>query len=162
YQTAFPFSGMPLTEDTYQHDGTTLVSHASFVNIKTDLDTTAGNQRAFVFTQSANAQSYEVGGTKNGLLISTVTTNNSYDNYGNVNSVTVTGAGMGGRTTLTNWGTTGQFPATTTNPLTQTTQFGYDFNIGALTSSTDPNGIATTWHYDTFGRKTREDRADGT
>jgi RHS repeat-associated protein len=91
-----------------------------------------------------------------------VTTALGYDGFGNLNSQTVTGIGMSGRTTTTGWGTTGQFPHTVTNPLSQTTTNGWDFALGVQTSQTDPNGIAVSWQYDGFGRKTRETRADGT
>jgi len=48
-----------------------------------------------------------------------VTTSYLFDAFGNVNSQTVTGIGMAGRTTLISWGTTGQFPTQITNPLVQ-------------------------------------------
>ena len=34
-------------------------------------------------------------------------------------------------------------------------------NFGLPTSHTGPNGLTTTWSYDTFGRVTRETRPDG-
>jgi YD repeat-containing protein len=87
-----------------------------------------------------------------------------YDGFGNVSDVTVTGAGMAARNTHTDWGTTGQFPQSVRNPLSQTTQYGYDFGLGVTTSAQDPNGVSTSlqWQYDGFGRKTREIRPDGT
>jgi RHS repeat-associated protein len=91
-----------------------------------------------------------------------VTTALGYDSFGNVNSRTVTGVGMSGRTTQTNWGTTRQLPVSVTNALSQTTQIGWDYTLGIPTSETDPNGIAVSWQYDNFGRRTRENRADST
>lgn len=86
-----------------------------------------------------------------------------YDAFGNVNSDTVTGTGMSARLTSTNWGTTGQFPASVTDPSGATTQFGYNFSYGKKSSQTDPNGLITSWQYtDGFGRKTQEARPDGT
>ena len=61
-----------------------------------------------------------------------------YDLFGNVNSDKITGVNMTARTTLTDWGTTGQFPKTITNPLSQPTQYGYNFDLGFRTSITDP------------------------
>ena len=46
-----------------------------------------------------------------------VTRGIGYDGFGNVNSETLTGVGMAARTTSTNWGSTGQFPMSVTNPL---------------------------------------------
>jgi len=69
---------------------------------------------------------------------------------------------MSGRTTTVNWGSTGQFPISITNTLSQTTQKGWDYALGVPTSETDPNGIQIDWQYDAFGRRTREDRPDGT
>src|SRR6185436_6591755 len=76
--------------DVFQHDGATVVSHAVYDNRKTDLDTIAGNQRAFVFTQSDITQNYEVGGAKNGQLIETTTTTRTYDTLGNATRVQTT------------------------------------------------------------------------
>ncbi|MGH3803309.1 MAG: hypothetical protein ACRDTD_24900, partial [Pseudonocardiaceae bacterium] len=261
YQTGpFPLSGAVDYEDIYQSNGTTLVSHADYTNTSTTLDGTANNQRYFVAITASSVVEREVGGTKNGQIITTTNTSSIYDSYGNpttlattrtdndstspyvglswgsttastiapstgsnwclglptqvavtntapgvsaitrtvtvtpdyvkcratqkvieplsgtyavteaygfdgfgnTNSVAVTGASMAARTTLTNWGTTGQFPTTVTNPLSQSATNGYDLNLGLLTSTTDPNGIAISWQYDTFGRKFRENRPDGT
>jgi YD repeat-containing protein len=46
--------------------------------------------------------------------------------------------------------------------LSQVTQTNYDPNSGNLLSVTDPNGIATSWQYDPFQRKSQENRPDGT
>jgi RHS repeat-associated protein len=85
-----------------------------------------------------------------------------YDAFGNINSQTVTGVGMTARTTSANWGTTGQFPTTVTNALNQVTQNGFDPNTGLLLSSIDPNGVTTSWQYDSFSRRTKQVNPDGT
>jgi RHS repeat-associated protein len=85
-----------------------------------------------------------------------------FDPFGNVDSVSVTGAGMATRTTTIDWGTTGRFPVTITNPLSQATTRAYDYDLGVQTSETDPNGLTVSWGYDDFGRKTSESRPDGT
>ena len=91
-----------------------------------------------------------------------VTRDIGYDSWGNVNADTVTGIGMSARATTASWGATGRFLSSTTNALSQTTTYAWDALIGTLTSVTDPNGIATSYVYDVFGRRTREDRPDGT
>jgi RHS repeat-associated protein len=85
-----------------------------------------------------------------------------FDSFGNINSDAVTGIGMTARTTLTDWGTTGQFPKTLTNALGQPTSRGYNYDLGVQTSETDPNGIQTSWQPDNFGRRALETRPDGT
>lgn len=91
-----------------------------------------------------------------------VTTALGYDSFGNVNSQSVTGAGMSARTTSANFGASGQFPASVTNALGQTSYFGWDAAKGVKTSETDPNSITTSWVFDHFGRRTHENRPDGT
>jgi len=85
-----------------------------------------------------------------------------YDNFGNKTSVTVSGTGVVSRTTTTTYDAQGQFPVTITNALGQSETRAYDPKFGVMTSLTGPNGLTTTWGYDDFGRKIREDRADGT
>jgi YD repeat-containing protein len=58
--------------------------------------------------------------------------------------------------------TLGQFATSATNALSQSESWQYDTRFGLPTSHTGPNGLTTTWTYDTFGRKTLEVRADGT
>ena len=91
-----------------------------------------------------------------------VTTALGYDSFGNVNSQSVTGVGMAARATGVYWGSTGQFPVTITNALSQVTQQGWDYALGVQTSETDPNGIQVSRQYDAFARLSREDRPDGT
>jgi RHS repeat-associated protein len=99
-----------------------------------------------------------------------VDTKYGYDpSFGTLTSLIVTGASMPARTTTTVWGTTGQFPISTTNPmypagnpLAQTTHFNFDPVTGKLFSVQDPNGITTSWLYDSFGRMIKETRPDQT
>ena len=56
----------------------------------------------------------------------------------------------------------GQYPTSTTNALNQSETKQYDNRFAAVTKLTGPNGLSTQWQYDSFGRKTKEIRADGT
>jgi RHS repeat-associated protein len=95
-----------------------------------------------------------------------VTESLDYDRFGNVDSDTITGAGMSPRQTFLNWtssaATTGQFVMSRTDAAGATTQFDYNFNFGLPGSMTDPNYQKTSWVYDSFGRLFQETRPDGT
>ena len=99
-----------------------------------------------------------------------VTTVIGYDDFGNVETTTVTGkkpdgSNMEARTNTTSYGdasTTGQFPLSVTNALEQTSHIGWNYTLGLPTSRTDLNGLYTTWNYDAFGRRNFEGHPDGT
>jgi len=86
----------------------------------------------------------------------------SYDSFGNPSSQQVTGINMTARTSSINWGTSGQFPTSVTNALSQVSYPTYDPNTGKLLSFKNPNAIVTSWQYDTFARKIKEIRPDST
>ncbi|MBW8365837.1 MAG: hypothetical protein K0M39_14910 [Rhizobium sp.] len=91
----------------------------------------------------------------------------TYDAFGNRTSVTVSSPATGTpaiatRATTTTWDADGQFPLTAANALGHTETKVFDSRFGVVTSLTGPNNLTTTWQYDGFGRKTRENRADGT
>ena len=66
------------------------------------------------------------------------------------------------RTHTDNYGADGRFVLSSSNTLNHTESKTYDARFGTLTSLTGPNGLTTTWQNDSFGRKTRETRSDGT
>ncbi len=108
-----------------------------------------------------------------------LTTTYGYDSYGNTASVTVSG-GMTGTSLVPSRTTINSYVATATNPtpgrfatsttvangtaLSQTESREFDNRFGGMTKLIGPNGaaLATTWQYDSFGRKFNENRADGT
>lgn len=96
----------------------------------------------------------------------TQTTTYEYDGFGNQTQVTVSGSSTSGssqsRTTTTRYTSDGRFISTITNALGHAETHSYDDRFGELTRLVGPNGLTTQWTYDGFGRKLREDRADGT
>jgi len=93
----------------------------------------------------------------------------TYDAYGNKTSATTANcAGASGdtliesRTSSSGFDAQGRFPTTSTNALNHSESKTYDARFGAVASLTGPNGLATAWTYDGFGRKESETRADGT
>jgi RHS repeat-associated protein len=94
-----------------------------------------------------------------------VTRDYRYDSVGNIDRVTetpATGQGQVARVTSLGYGTTGQFLRTVTDAKSFVTQLEWDATKAVLTKLTDPNGLITQWEYDTFGRRTKETRPDGT
>lgn len=65
------------------------------------------------------------------------------------------------RTSQVTYDSRGQFPTGATNGLGHAETRAFDARFGAVTSLTDPNGIAAQWEYDAYGRKTLEIRPDG-
>jgi RHS repeat-associated protein len=139
-----------LSTSQVQYTASTTPASASVTTTQTFTPNTSGCNYTQIVTQSNSGASYAV------------TEALAYDAFGNVNSDTVTGANMTGRLTTANWGTTGQFSMSVTDPTSATTQFNYNFNYGERSSATDPNGLTTSWQYDGFGRKSQETRPDGT
>jgi RHS repeat-associated protein len=56
----------------------------------------------------------------------------------------------------------GLFATTSTNAESHSETRVYDVKFGGITSLTGPNGLTTTWAYDSLGRSTTETRADNT
>ena len=94
----------------------------------------------------------------------------TFDAFGNVATDTVTGANMpsspASRLTINNWGVSGQFLNSQTDPSNATTSWTYtsasSLAFGVPDSAVDANNLTTSWEYDAFGRKVFETRPDGT
>ena len=91
-----------------------------------------------------------------------VTTDISYDTYGNVAYSTSTAAGQALRMTSYSWPSSGRFLQSVTNAEGHRTSMAWDSVQAVRTSETDPNGLVTQWQYDAFQRPVRELRPDGT
>ncbi|WP_246741468.1 RHS repeat-associated core domain-containing protein [Bradyrhizobium aeschynomenes] len=85
-----------------------------------------------------------------------------YDAFGHKQLVTVSGADIAGRSSTSAYDARGQFATSNSNALGQSESFQYDPRFGQPISHTGPNGLTTTWSYDSFGRKIQETRPDGT
>lgn len=94
-------------------------------------------------------------------IFNSLFTTNEYDVFGNKNKVTLSGAYVTPRVTTTDFDTRGQLPVKTTNAVGHEEAYVYDARFGVRISLTGPNGFTTSWQYDGFGLKTREDRLDG-
>lgn len=90
-QWQYPHTGMVVQQDIFQSNGTTPISKTSFTPAVLMIDNSAYNQRYFRYVSSKTAQLYEVGGVKDGQLITTETTAyGAPDVHGNFSTVTVT------------------------------------------------------------------------
>ena len=95
-----------------------------------------------------------------------------YDTFGNQSSASKSACpGASGdaissaavaRTSTTTFSADGRFALSASNPLAQSETRSFDPASGNLLSLTGPNGLTTSWLYDSFNRKTKETRADGT
>jgi len=103
------------------------------------------------------------------------TKTNTYDGFGAIDTLTETwgsqnnasvkdagGATATQRVTSFTYDSRRRHKVTETNPLGHSQSSVYDPVTGLATSTTGPNGLVTSWQFDTFGRPTRETRADGT
>ncbi|MES5484930.1 RHS repeat-associated core domain-containing protein [Bradyrhizobium sp. INPA03-11B] len=84
------------------------------------------------------------------------------DSFGNINAVTTSGVNIATRTASTVWTSNGAFVSSTTNALNQSSLTSFDPRFGVLASITDPNGLAQTAQYDSFGRLALLSKPNGT
>ena len=125
--------------------------------------TGASVTRTKTFTPDTSKCRYNTIVTEPNSSLYMVTEALKYDSFGNVNYDSVTGVNMPARIAQTTWSTTGQFPATVLNALSQTSTLTYDPVWGKVTSVKDPNGILSQWAYDPdFGRLSKQTQPDGT
>lgn len=96
----------------------------------------------------------------------------AYDTFGNRTSTSLaacTGASgwavssaSAARTGRVGFGSDGRFARTSSNALNHTEVKDYEPGFGNVVKLTGPNRLITTWAFDSFGRKIKELRADGT
>ncbi|MFK8017826.1 MAG: RHS repeat-associated core domain-containing protein, partial [Gammaproteobacteria bacterium] len=85
-----------------------------------------------------------------------MTRQHDYDRFGNRIATTITGADIETRVARTRYDNSGQFPVWEQNDLGHTETKSWDARFGVALTSTGPNGLTTTWEYDTLGRKVSE------
>jgi RHS repeat-associated protein len=85
YYLDFPYTGM-LSSELVSADqpGSQQIRYTFTARDESILNSTAGNQRYFPYISNSTVQVNEVGGARNGQLISTITTSRNFDTYGNV------------------------------------------------------------------------------
>lgn len=97
-----------------------------------------------------------------------------YNAFGAINKLTETwgtqkassiqnsdGTQVANRITTYGYDARSRYKTSEANALSHSDGTGYDPVTGVPNSTTDPNGLNTTWQQDSFGRTTRETRPDG-
>jgi RHS repeat-associated protein len=84
------------------------------------------------------------------------------DSFGNKTATSLVGVDISTRTSTMTYDANGQFVTSGANALGQSETWQFDPRFGKPSSHTGPNGLTTTWTYDSLGRKIRELRADAT
>ena len=80
----------------------------------------------------------------------------TFDSFGNRHTETVSGAGISpARTTTTTFDAKGRYAVQISNALGHVQQMSWHQGLAVMLSSTDPNGLVTSWQYDPFGRETK-------
>jgi len=90
-----------------------------------------------------------------------VTTDFSYDDFGNVTTISLSASDIVPRTTNTAFDTKGRFVISKTDQLNNTSHFLFDSKTGQLLISKDITGLVTKYLYDDFGRRTKVVYPDG-
>jgi YD repeat-containing protein len=83
-------------------------------------------------------------------------TNFTYDNYGNMTSIT----DAKGSTAFLGYDSHHLYLTSLTNPLNQVMSATYDFNTGLIITRTNPRGNTTSYEYDALGRVTKKINPD--
>ena len=143
FQRSFPYTGMPYSRTL---DITaTLTPFRQIANTLTSitLDSTPNNQRFFPYVQQSIESEYQVTGNTIGGLITQVTTQYAFDNYGNATTIsaTVTDDDPGSPYVSDTWTST---TVSTITPDTSTWCLSLPNETTVTNSSTAPGGAAIT------------------
>jgi RHS repeat-associated protein len=138
---SFPYTNLQYFDDVYS--GSQEISQAVGTPAVTTLSSTAYQQRYFPYSSNITSERWEFGGTENGDLITTQSTNYTYDSYGNATTIaqTTTDNDPGSPYSGDFWTiTTTNTPDVSTSPwclnlLTQT-QVAYTASLGGAVTRT--------------------------
>jgi RHS repeat-associated protein len=144
YQLKFPYTGMLISHTLWNEIASnqyTQVHELSTTITSITLDNTTNNQRYFPYNSNITTQIYELGGAENSDLITTASTNYTYDNYGNATTVatTVTDNDPGSPYLNDTWTTT---TVNTITPNTSVWCLALPTETQVTNSSTAPGGAA--------------------
>ena len=90
FSQTFPYIGMPLTQTTFQPNGTTRIAETTSTLAKLDFGT-GFETRSFPYVDVATSNAWEVGGSRNGTATARrIADVNAIDSYGNPTTVTIT------------------------------------------------------------------------
>ena len=142
YERAFPETGMDF-EDDLSNNSAAQISYFIRTPAVTTLSSATNEERYFPYFSNVTSEQWELGGTENGDLVSTTSTNYTYDNYGNATTVatTVTDNDPGSPYVNDTWTST---TVNTITPDTTTWCLSLPTETQVTSSSTAPGGTAIT------------------
>jgi RHS repeat-associated protein len=158
-----PYGNVKLTQNTYSNNATTwMLGRLTRATVTSTLPSGASATRtsAFAYEPSSGLLVQEVIEPDNPSL--KLVTNYTLDGFGNRKTSAVSGVDIATRSNATTFDSQGRFPISARNALGHTETRAFDAAFGNPLSLKGPNGLTTTWGYDGFGRKTQENRPDGT
>jgi RHS repeat-associated protein len=111
--------------------------------------------RHFNYQQWANTPLLKQEITEQGASDTSLTLQGDYgiDQFGNRNTVTLSGPTVTSRVSKVDYDSSGEFPHTLTDALNHVTSVTFNPTFGDISNETDPNNVQRSWGYDTFGRK---------
>lgn len=148
------------TTSTYWNDATNWLLGKPTAVTATHQNATGNLSRSTAFTYYTNgAVQTETLQPGNALALTSTFT---YDRFGNKTQTSISGQGVQPRASRTEYDAAGLYVLKQVNALGHAESIIPDNRCGLPKSQTGPNGLATTWQYDSLCQKVRETRADGT
>jgi len=89
YERQFPESGMDFEDDLASSSGAQ-IAYSIRTPVVTTLSSATNEQRYFPYFNNVTSNQYELSGSEDGDLVTTTSTNYTYDNYGNATNIVST------------------------------------------------------------------------